>query len=119
MARKDSETIKAAFILSIVGNSFLFMFLIALIFIGNTLLDMLFPNVLSSLLSFAMIFVGPLVFGIVALSLLNKATPKTRQDKVFRIITRILSLIAIIEGCFFVIYYFVFLVIFGAVFMAN
>ena len=116
---KNSEIIKTAFILSIVGNSFLFALLIAYIFFGSTLNSFLFPNVPTALLSFAAIFVGPLVFGIVALSLLNKATPITAQDKVFRILTRIFSLIAIIEGCFFVIYYFLFLVIFGAVFMAN
>lgn len=93
------QRIKTAFILSIIGAAssdlylltFLFSYRVANIFIVNDLVSfILFP-----------VLAAPLVLGILALTMVRDINDVTGKYRVFYIFTRVLSIIAIIEGAIY------------------
>ncbi len=98
---KNSQTIKTAFILSIVGNGLgdliilLYLYLAARLGSWSSNLSAL--GLLYIIIICSLIF-APLVFGIITMNMIKNVNPVTQQDRVFRIITKIFSIVNIVGG---------------------
>lgn len=103
MANKNSSTIKTAFILSIISESCGDVILLLLFYEGI----ISYGSILSviNILIYSALLAAPLVLGIVALSMVNKVKPITKSDRVFKMLTRIFSIISIVAGGILLFYY--------------
>lgn len=100
--KRDSQTIRSAFIISIIAGASSDVFGLLLLFEGvisyGSILEPINLVIVSCLL------LAPLVLGIVALSILGKAKPVTKSDRVLRILTKIFSILSIVEGAIILFY---------------
>ena len=98
---KNSQTIKTAFILSIVGNGLgdliILFYLYLAARLGSWSGNLSALGLLYIIIICTLIF-APLVFGIISLNMIKGVNPVTQQDRVFRIITKIFSIVNIVGG---------------------
>ena len=98
---KNSQTIKTAFILSIVGNGLgdliILFYLYLAARLGSWSSNLSALGLLYIIIICSLIF-APLVFGIIAMNMIKNVNPVTQQDRVFRIITKIFSIVNIVGG---------------------
>ena len=98
---QNSSKIKTAFILSIIGNSVWELILIAYLYLAARL-SSISVNLSAMgtlyLIIFATLIFAPFVLGIVSMQLIKNISPSTPQDRVFRILTKIFSIVNIIGG---------------------
>ena len=90
------QSIKTAFILSIIGAASSDLFLLTYIFlyrIGNIF-------IVNDLMSFVLspVLAAPLVLGILSLTMVRDIGGVSGKDRILYIFTRVLSIIAIVEG---------------------
>lgn len=99
--KKNSQTIKTAFILSIVGN-FSADALILIYAIFGLLGRISAPAFTASFFIycvFALAFLAaPLIFGIIAINMIKNVEPPTPKDRVFKILAKVFSIINIVGG---------------------
>lgn len=91
---------KAAFILSIIADSFTDVGLLLVVYIYS-LLNLNMRTPLHIFFGFSII-VGPIVMGIIALSMLRQAKG---TKKVFIVLTKIFSIMAIVASALILLYY--------------
>ena len=98
---KNSQTIKTAFILSIVGNGLgdliILFYLYLAARLGSWSSNLSALGLLYIIIICSLIF-APLVFGIISINMIKGVNPVTQQDRVFRIITKIFSIVNIVGG---------------------
>lgn len=114
MANNNSANIRTAFILSIIAGASGELFIIFLYTRGIISYGSVFN--FGNLFIVSCLCSLPLVLAIIALSLLAKAKPVTTQDRVFRILARIFSIISVVEGAGLI---FLYLLIMLIVFMVG
>ena len=99
--KKNSQTIKTAFILSIVGNvsADALIILYAMFGILGRLSQPAFTTSFFIYCVFALAFLAaPLIFGIIAISMIKNVEPPTPKDRVFKILAKVFSIINIVGG---------------------
>ena len=117
--KRSSQRIKTAFILSLIAGTFFYVLAVFLYFFSdlNTIYFAADPIIYVS------VAITPIVLAIVALSLLANTKPATPCDRVFKILTKIFSIISIVETCILIIviafFIFVILVLAGAISAGN
>ena len=117
--KRSSQRIQTAFILSLVVRAFFDVSAVFLFFFSglNPIYFAAYPIICVS------VAITPIVLAIVALSLLANTKPATPCDRVFKILTKIFSIISIVEICILIIaialFIFVILVLAGAVSVGN
>lgn len=117
--KRSSQRIKTAFILSLIAGTFFGVLAVFLFFFSdlNTIYFAADPIIYVS------VTITPIVLAIVALSLLAYTKPATPCDRVFKILTKIFSIISIVETCILIIaiafFIFVILVLAGAISVGN
>ena len=117
--KRSSQRIQTAFILSLVVRTFFDVSAVFLFFFSgqNTIYFAADPIIYVS------VAITPIVLAIVALSLLANTKPATPCDRVFKILTKIFSIISIVEICILIIviafFIFVILVLAGAISFGN
>ena len=90
------QKIKTAFILSIIGSAssdlclltYIFIYRIGNIFIANDFVSFVLSPALAA----------PLVLGILAITMVRDVGEVTGKNRIFYIFTRVLSIVAIVEG---------------------
>ncbi len=114
--KRSSQRIKTAFILSLIAGTFFDVLAVFLFFFGDL-------NTINFSDGTIMVTITPIVLAIVSLSLLANTKPATPCDRVFKILTKIFSIISIIETCILIIviafFIFVILVLAGAISVGN
>ena len=116
--KKSSQRIKTALILSLVAGTSCDVLAVFLLFYSglNTIFFAADP---ISLVIYVSVTITPIVLAIVALSLLANTKPATPRDRVFKILTKIFSIISIVETCILILaiafFIFVILVLAGAI----
>ena len=114
--KKASQTIRSAFIISIIAGSCSDVFGILLLFEGvisyGSILEV------TNLVIITCLLLAPLVLGIVALCVLGKTKPVTKSDRVLRILTKVFSISSIVEGAL-IIFYLVIVVWFVAALISS
>ena len=117
--KRSSQRIQTAFILSLMAGTFVYVSAAFLFFFSglNTNYFAAGPIIYVS------VTITPVVLAIVALSLLANTKPATPCDRVFKILTKIISIISIVETCILIIaiaiFIFVILVLAGAISVGN
>lgn len=109
--KKHSQTIKTAFILAIVGG--VSVDAIAIIYVAMSGFGSFsYPTFSATMAAIVFVFVAlmlaPLVFGIISLNLIKNAKPQNPRDRVFRILTKVFSIINIVGGALLIFYVLVF-----------
>ena len=99
--KKNSQTIKTAFILAIIGNA-AGDALILVYAIFGLLGRISAPTFTASFFIyciFALAFLAaPLIFGIIAISMIKNVEPPTPKDRVFKTLAKVFSIINIVGG---------------------
>ena len=116
--KRSSKRIQTAFILSLVAGTFLdAVALFLLYFSGITSVFSATDAIV--LIIYVSVTIAPIVLGIVALSLLTNTKPATPRDRVFKILTKIFSIISIVETSILIVaisfFLFVILVLAGVI----
>ena len=105
--KKNSQIIKNAFILSIIANVSGDALIISYALVGS-LGYFSSPTFTPAFLIFCLValafLVAPLVFGIIALVMIKSIKPITPKDKVFKILTKVFSIVSIVGGAILLAY---------------
>ena len=113
--KRSSQRIQTAFILSLIAGTFFDVLAVFLFFFRD--LNMI--NFADRTIIYVSVTITPIVLAIVSLSLLANTKPATPCDRVFKILTKIFSIISIVETCILIIviafFIFVILVLAGAI----
>ena len=99
--KKNSQTIKTAFILAIIGNAAAdaLIILYAMFGILGRLSQPAFTTSFFIYCVFALAFLtAPLIFGIIAISMIKNVEPPTPKDRVFKTLAKVFSIINIVGG---------------------
>lgn len=100
--KRASQTIRSAFIISIIAGSCSDVFALLLLFEGVISYGSILQ--VTNLVIITCLLLAPLVLGIVALCVLGKTKPVTKSDRVLRILTKIFSISSIVEGVVIIFY---------------
>lgn len=95
--RKQSQTIKAAFILSIIAGTFFDVFSLIYLLFGTYLSSYdLITNSYFIAMFYLAIMTAPMVMGIIALNMVGKIKNIKGSQRVFVILTRVFSIVSIV-----------------------
>ena len=115
---RSSQRIQTAFILSLVAGTFFDVLAVFLFFFSDLNTIFIARDTISLVIDVS-VAITPIFLATIALSLLANTKPATPRDRVFKILTKIFSIISIVETCILIIaiafFIFVILVLAGAI----